>query len=470
MKFLTFAALFVLLFIAPTACKAQTAPPKIEGATKKADVIELNSLDSTIKLDIRYATADNFVGKPVYPEARAFLQRPAAEAVVRVHQKLKKQNLGIVIFDGYRPWTVTKLFWDVTSGDQRNFVANPEKGSKHNRGMAIDLSLYDLKTGKNIEMPSGYDEFTERAYPSYTGGTPEQNRMRDLLRKEMEAEGFTVNSKEWWHFDYKDWEQYQIYDVQFSDVRDLDADFKNAPVEERKDWKQFFDRAGASGGAYIYDLRRNRFLVYDRERLDKGFVPASTSKIVHSLIFLETGAVKNENEMLKWDGQKRWVDAWNQDHNLRSAFKASAAWVYHDLSKRIGRETMQHYYDLANYGNRSTDGFGEIYWVKGNLRITPREQIAFLRRLYQNRLPFSERTVALVKDLMIGEKTDKYVLRAKTGWSQDYTPQVGWYVGYIERGSDVYFFATELDMKKDADAPKRIEITKNILRDLKIID
>ncbi|HEX8266055.1 MAG TPA: class D beta-lactamase [Pyrinomonadaceae bacterium] len=470
MKFLTFAALFVLLFFAPTACKAQNAPPKIEGATKKADVIELNSLDNTIKLDIRYATADNFVGKPVYPEARAFLQRPAAEAVVRVHQKLKKQGLGIVIFDGYRPWMVTKLFWDVTSGDQRNFVADPAKGSKHNRGMAIDLSLYDLKTGKNIEMPSGYDEFTERAYPSYTGGTPEQNRMRDLLRKEMEAEGFTVNSKEWWHFDYKDWEQYQIYDVQFSDVRDLDADFKNALVEERKDWKQFFDRANVSGGAYIYDLRRNRFLVYDRERLDKGFVPASTSKIVHSLIFLETGAVKDENEMLKWDGQKRWVDAWNQDHNLRSAFKVSAAWVYHDLSKRIGRETMQHYYDLTNYGNRSTDGFGEIYWVKGNLRVTPREQIAFLRRLYQNRLPFSERTVALVKDLMIGEKTDKYVLRAKTGWSQDYTPQVGWYVGYIERGQDVYFFATELDMKKDADAPKRIEITKNIFRDLKIIE
>lgn len=470
MNFLTFAALFVLLFFAPTACKGQTAPPKIEGATKKADVVELNSLDNTIKLDIRYATADNFVGKPVYPEARAFLQRPAAEAVVRVHQRLKKQGLGLVIFDGYRPWTVTKLFWDVTSGDQRNFVADPAKGSKHNRGMAVDLSLYDLKTGKNIEMPSGYDEFTERAYPSYTGGTEEQRRMRDLLRKEMEAEGFTVNSKEWWHFDYKDWEQYAIYDVQFSDVRDLDAARKAAKIEEKPEWKKYFDRAGVEGGILIYDLRRNQYLAYDAARIDRGFAPASTSKIIHSLIYLETGAVKDENETFKWDGEKRWVDAWNQDHSLRSAFKVSAVWLYVDLSKRIGRETMQHYYNLANYGNRNTNGFGKDYWNEGDLRISQRQQIDLLVRLYQNRLPFSERTFSIFKDIFIAEKADKYTLRAKTGWSNSASPQVGWYAGYVTRGQDVYFFATELDMKKDADAPKRIEITKNILRELKAID
>jgi beta-lactamase class D/D-alanyl-D-alanine dipeptidase len=471
MKFLTFTALFVLLVSAPYVnSQAQTAPPKIEGATRKADLIELTELDNTIKLDIRYATADNFVGKPVYLEARAFLQKPAAEAVVRVHRKLKKQGLGLVIFDGYRPWTVTKLFWDVTPEDKRKFVANPAKGSRHNRGAAIDLSLYDLKTGKNIEMPSEFDEFTDHAAPNYAGGTPEQTKMRDLLRQAMEAEGFTVNDNEWWHFDYKDWNEYPIFDIGFNEVRDLDADFNRAKIEEKREWKKYFDAAGVTGGTVIYDLRRNKYLVYDRERIDKGFVPASTSKIIHSLIFLETGAVKDENEMLKWDGQKRWVEAWNQNHNLRSAFKVSAVWVYHELSKRIGRETMQHYYDLANYGNRSTDGFGEVYWVKGNLRVTPREQISFLRRLYLNRLPFSDRSVALFKDLMIAEKTDQYVLRAKTGWSTDYTPQVGWWVGYVERGNDVYFFATQLDMTKNEDAPKRLEITKNILRELKVME
>ena len=468
MKFLIFTALVALLVFAPFA--ACQAPPKTAGATKKPDLVELTTLDNSIKLDVRYATANNFVGKPVYPEARAFLQRPAAEAVVRVHQRLKKQNLGIVIFDGYRPWTVTKLFWDVTSGDQRNFVADPAKGSKHNRGAAIDLGLYNLKTGENIEMPSGYDEFTERAFPTYTGGTQEQTKMRDLLRQEMEAEGYTVNPKEWWHFDYKDWQEYPIFDIPFSAIRDLDADFNNAKIEEKPDWKKYFDAARVTGGIAIYDLRRNKFLVYDRERLDKGFIPASTSKIIHSLIFLETGALKDENEMLKWDGVKRFVPAWNQDHNLRSAFKASAVWFYVECSKRVRREAMQHYYNLANYGNRSTNGFGEAYWVNGDLRITPRQQIDFLRHLYENRLPFSQRTIDIVKDISINEKTDKYILRAKTGWSDAYTPQVGWFVGYVTRGEDAYFFSTELDIKKDADAPKRAEITQNILRELKIIE
>ena len=128
-------------------------------------MIELIKLDSSIKLDIRYATANNFVGKPVYPEARAFLQRPAAEALLRVHKKLKKEGLGLVIFDGYRPWSITRLFWDVVNLDQRKFVADPVKGSKHNRGCAIDLSIYNRKTGELLDMPSGYDEFTERASP-----------------------------------------------------------------------------------------------------------------------------------------------------------------------------------------------------------------------------------------------------------------------------------------------------------------
>ncbi len=181
-------------------------------------MVELTKLEKTIKLDIRYARSDNFVGRPVYTEARAFMQRPAAEAIVRVHKLLKKQGLGLVIFDGYRPWSVTKIFWEVTPEDKRKFVADPVKGSRHNRGCAIDLSIFDLKTKKLVEMPSDFDDFTEKASPDYKGATDLQIKNRELLRKLMEAEGFTVNANEWWHFDYKDWKDYAIYDLSFSDL------------------------------------------------------------------------------------------------------------------------------------------------------------------------------------------------------------------------------------------------------------
>lgn len=216
-RFLTIAALVGLILTAQIF--AQVSPPKIKGAHRKADLLELIKLDNTIKLDIRYARSDNFVGRPVYTEARAFLQKPAAEAVVRVHRKLQERGLGLVIFDGYRPWTVTKLFWEVTPEDKRKFVANPEKGSKHNRGCAVDLSIYDLKTGAEIPMPSDFDEFTERAAPSYQGGTKIETENRELLRRLMEAEGFVVNPNEWWHFDYKDWEKYPIFDIAFSEIK-----------------------------------------------------------------------------------------------------------------------------------------------------------------------------------------------------------------------------------------------------------
>jgi D-alanyl-D-alanine dipeptidase len=217
--FLRFTALSFCFILFSSALSAQIFQLPKEENKREADLLELVKLDKTIKLDIRYARSDNFVGKPVYPEARAFLQRPAAEALLKVHKKLKEKGLGLVIFDGYRPWTITKLFWEVVREDQRKFVANPEKGSKHNRGCAVDLSIYDLKTGKLIEMPSDFDEFTERASPDYKGGMKTATANRDLLRSLMEAEGFAVNPNEWWHFDYKDWESYAIYDIPFSDIK-----------------------------------------------------------------------------------------------------------------------------------------------------------------------------------------------------------------------------------------------------------
>jgi len=194
------------------------APPAEQGAFRAPDLVDLATLDPTIKLEIRYATTNNFLGAPVYSSARAFLQRPAAEALLKAHRSLKDQNFGLLIHDAYRPWYVTKMFWDATPESSHNFVADPSKGSKHNRGCAVDLSLYDLSTGKPIEMVGGYDEFSDRSNPEYPGGTSLQRWSRDQLRKAMEAQGFTVNEFEWWHFDFRDWPKYPIQNVPFEET------------------------------------------------------------------------------------------------------------------------------------------------------------------------------------------------------------------------------------------------------------
>jgi D-alanyl-D-alanine dipeptidase len=194
-------------------------PPKEVGDFRRPDLVDLAKLDRRIKLDIRYATTDNFLSTPVYTSARAFLQRPAAEALLRAHRELMKQGYGLLIFDAYRPWYVTKMFWDATPPDKHEFVADPSKGSRHNRGCAVDLTLYDLKSGREIEMTGVYDEMSERSYPNYAGGTAEQRALRDRLRGAMEKQGFTVYDSEWWHFDYQDWQHYAIQNIPFDEIR-----------------------------------------------------------------------------------------------------------------------------------------------------------------------------------------------------------------------------------------------------------
>jgi len=194
------------------------SPPRESGNFLPADLVELTSLDPGIKLEIRYATTNNFLGSRFYDEARAFMQRPAAEAVVRAHHALAAEGYGLLIHDAYRPWYVTKMFWDATPLDKRWLVANPASGSKHNRGEAVDLTLYDLGTGQPVEMPSTYDESTDRAYANYPGGTTQQRWRRAVLRRAMEAQGFSVNPTEWWHFDYKDWKSYAIGNVPFDKI------------------------------------------------------------------------------------------------------------------------------------------------------------------------------------------------------------------------------------------------------------
>jgi D-alanyl-D-alanine dipeptidase len=208
-------------FVCLLLVSCRSPAPEGRAEFRRANLVELVKLDPSIHLDIRYATTNNFMHRPVYHQARAFLQRPAAEALVRVQQSLAPRGYSLLVFDGYRPWSVTKAFWEAATQQQRDigFVANPADGSKHNRGCAVDLTLCDLTNGAEISMPSAYDEFSDRAYPSYQGGSAESRRMRELLRSAMESEGFAVLKEEWWHFDYKDWPKYRILDIPFEAIR-----------------------------------------------------------------------------------------------------------------------------------------------------------------------------------------------------------------------------------------------------------
>lgn len=198
-------------------------PPPETGEFRTADLVELTSLDPTIKTDLRYASDNNFMGTPLYPKtAKAYLQRPAAEALARANRALAAKGHGLWVFDPYRPWFVTRMFWDATPEKFHLFVADPSKGSRHNRGCAVDLTLYDLTTGKPVETVSGYDEFSDRAYPNYWGGTSRQRWHRKLLRRTMEDAGFTVYEAEWWHFDYKDWRSYRIGNQSFEELQKAD--------------------------------------------------------------------------------------------------------------------------------------------------------------------------------------------------------------------------------------------------------
>ena len=204
--------------LALAACTA--APPRDPHAALPADLVEIRALAPAVRVELRYATPDNFLGEAVYPSgARAYLPRPAAAALARAAARLAGDGFGLLVYDAYRPWRVTKLFWDRTPKAQRAFVADPRRGSRHNRGCAVDLTLVELDSGRALAMPSAYDDFSERAHPGYAGGSAEERAHRDTLRAAMEAEGFTVYENEWWHFDFEGWERYPVLDLPFETLR-----------------------------------------------------------------------------------------------------------------------------------------------------------------------------------------------------------------------------------------------------------
>jgi D-alanyl-D-alanine dipeptidase len=197
----------------------KASPPAEEGEFRTYDLVELTFLNTDFHLDIRYATTNNFMSTAFYTQPRAFMQASAAEALVAALADLRQQGFGLLIYDAYRPWYVTKMFWEAVPSEDKVFVADPALGSKHNRGCAVDLTMYDFKTGKPVEMTGGYDEMSDRSYPNFPGGTSLQRWHRAVLHDVMDAHGFTVYEAEWWHFDYKDWAKYPILNIPFEAIK-----------------------------------------------------------------------------------------------------------------------------------------------------------------------------------------------------------------------------------------------------------
>jgi D-alanyl-D-alanine dipeptidase len=177
------------------------------------ELINLETLIPGIVLDIRYATDNNFTGEKIYNLARAYARKPVAEALKKAQAEFKTHGVGIKIFDGYRPYSATVKFYEVYR--DTTFVASPYKGSRHNRGCAIDMTLVDLKTGEELKMPTAYDAFVREARPSYPVKDPDVKKNRDLLISVMDKYGFRVNSSEWWHFDFRGWQQYDVMNIDF---------------------------------------------------------------------------------------------------------------------------------------------------------------------------------------------------------------------------------------------------------------
>jgi len=225
-----------------------------------------------------------------------------------------------------------------------------------------------------------------------------------------------------------------------------------------------FDSVGVEGTFVLHRMGTNEFKTNDRKRAETRFLPASTFKIFNALVSLETGVITDEHETFEWDGVERSVLAWNRDHDLASAIRVSAVWYFQELARRIGRDRMQEWIDLVGYGNRDIDGEIDSFWLTGDIRISPLEQVRFLERLYKGDLPFSHRSMEIVKRILINEQTPEWTLHGKTGWGGDDGDQVGWYVGYVERTNAVWFFANNIHIVKNEDARTRVEIARAILR------
>ncbi|MEI6276961.1 MAG: M15 family metallopeptidase [Prolixibacteraceae bacterium] len=179
-------------------------------------LVNLEKAVPGIVLDIRYATANNFTHQPVYPAPKAYVRKPVAEALMQIQQELNSKGMGLKIYDAYRPYAVTLKFFQLYP--DTNFVASPKTGSRHNRGCAIDLTIIDIRSGKELEMPTSFDNFTERASHSFQDLSPDALQNRNILRETMIRHGFEALESEWWHYDFSGWRNFKIMDIAFDEL------------------------------------------------------------------------------------------------------------------------------------------------------------------------------------------------------------------------------------------------------------
>ena len=237
------------------------------------------------------------------------------------------------------------------------------------------------------------------------------------------------------------------------------------------DFKSYFDKYGVNGCFVLFNQKDNEFIRYNSSICDSGYIPASTFKIPNSLIALEEVIIKDTNQIIKWDGHVWPNKEWNQDQTLKTAIKYSCVWVFTKFAEQIGTEKYKKYLKLFDYGNKNIIGQPNRFWLAGLLRISANQQIEFLRKFYNYNLPVSRQSIDIVKDIILLDKTDSYKLSGKTGGGMlDDTNYIMWLVGYIEKDQKVYFYAMNfISNDFDKTSSFRYEITKDILRQLKLI-
>lgn len=237
-------------------------------------------------------------------------------------------------------------------------------------------------------------------------------------------------------------------------------------VRERPDWARFFADAGVTGTLVVLKDGPDDALtaqVHDPARAATGFLPASTFKIPNSLIALETGVAAGPDTVFAWDGQKRSIEAWNKDLTLTEALRVSCVPVYQELARRIGHDRMQWWVKNLGYGNADIADAIDTFWLEGKMRISALEQAAFLRRLARGDLPISRRAMDAVQEMMVEERTEAGVLRGKTGLTARVSPNVGWWVGWVEKGGERWYFALNIDSVRPEDIPARKAVVRAVL-------
>ena len=238
------------------------------------------------------------------------------------------------------------------------------------------------------------------------------------------------------------------------------AQYENYTTE----WSPIFEQKNTTGTIILYDTSSGKSKIYNLERCDSAYIPASTFKILNSLISLETKVIKSINDTIKWNGTDYGWDKWNTDQTMKTAMPLSCIWFYQELARRIGIKDMQKWIDSVGYGNTKMGGLIDNFWLEGDIRISAREQVHFIERLIKNDLPFSIKNQETVKKIMITDSTKNYVLHSKTGWAMRIKKQIGWFVGYVETKNNTWIFALNIDIKKKEDSKRRKQITYEILK------